>query len=346
MLVRDVGETRLIAILTDILRREGHAQTDSTPGPLGSRLLVPIGDDAAVWDGPTGVTASTSDALVEGVHFDLDLIGWKDLGWKSIAVNLSDLAAMGCSPLYVQVALGLRGDLPVDGLEELYVGMVEACSEHGGRIVGGDIVRSPTLFVAVSMVGASVRAERSPKGRGLLLRGTASAGQTLAVTGPLGCSRGGLAMLTQRISFDSETADHLKAAHNRPAPRLAEGALLARHGAATAIDLSDGLVADVEKMCVGAGAVIYADRVPVDEFLKRAFPGDWLPMALTGGEDYELAFAADADVVEHLESHPQVGVSAIGEVTNGPGVTVFDSRGEPIAVDRAGWDHFSVGSRR
>lgn len=340
MLVQELGETQLIAILSDILTQEGHARADLKPDIFGSRLLVPIGDDAAVWDGPKGLTASTSDALVEGVHFDQRLIGWKDLGWKSLAVNFSDLAAMGCSPLYIQVTLGLRGDLPLDAIEDLYLGMSEACSEHGGRIVGGDIVRSPTIFVAVSIVGASASPESVQKKHELLLRGTGSVGQIVAVTGPLGCSRGGFTMLSKKMDFDSVTSDHLKNAHIRPSPRLAEGSLLARHGVTSAIDVSDGLLADLEKMCVGKGAVIHADRVPVDKYLKRAFPEDWQLMAMTGGEDYELAFAADATVIENLASCPHINVSTIGEITDSPGVTVLDSRGEPIEMERVGWDHF------
>ena len=349
MYVKDVGEARLIEMLAEAVGPSNVSRVNRPDG-LGFRLRLSIGDDAAAWDGPAGATVLTTDTMIEGVHFSLDRVRWTDLGWKSVAVNLSDVAAMGCAPLYSVIALGLRDDLPVDGLVEMYHGMSEACRQHGGAIVGGDVVRSPVFFVSVSMVGAA-----PPSGgdrlleHPLLTRSSAAPGEKIAVTGSLGCSAGGLRMLLQGLTenFDEETSAHLVSAHNRPIPRVSEGKALARHGVGTAIDVSDGLVDDLRKLCKasGVGARVYSDRVPADEFLRRAYPDDWLSLALSGGEDYELLFTAPPEVLDEVAQLLDVPVSAIGEVVDGPPeVTVLDKKGRPIAVEHGGWDHFRKAS--
>lgn len=343
MLVKDTGEFQLIETLAQAIAEE-NAGCIGRLDEGGFRLRRSIGEDAAAWEGPSGVRVLTTDTMVEGVHFSLNHIGWRDLGWKSLAVNLSDIAAMGCSPLYAVVTLGLRGDLPVEGLVEMYRGIMEACRECGGAIVGGDVVRSPTFFVTVALEGTAVPSSGGDSSADLLLiREAALAGDRIAVTGSLGCSAGGLRMLTQGLRFDGETAGHLRDAHNRPLPRVAQGVALAQQGVAAAIDVSDGLVSDLERMCEasGVGASIHADLVPADEFLKEAYPEEWLDLALGGGEDYELLFTAPLHVMERAVAALDVPVSVIGEVIEGPPqVRVLDQEGRVMAVDRGGWDHF------
>ena len=145
MLIRDIGEFRLIQLLAETLTFEG-VEGPNLKQPDAWSPRVGIGDDAAVWEGEAGTRVLTTDAMVEGVHFELGLTGWRDLGWKAMAVNLSDIAAMGCLPTLSVVTLGLRDNLPVDGLVEMYRGIADACRSHGGRVVGGDIVRSPRLL--------------------------------------------------------------------------------------------------------------------------------------------------------------------------------------------------------
>ena len=343
MQVKDLSEFDLIELLAESIGASG-APRAGRPSDLGFRLRVPIGDDAAAWDGPSGSRTLTTDALVEGVHFDLGHTGWSDLGWKTLAVNLSDVAAMGCAPLYSVITLGLRGDLPVDGLVEMYRGMSKAAREYGGDIVGGDVVRSPVFFVAVAMVG-TVPSSDANEGREqpLLTRGAARPGDKIAVTGSLGCSGGGLRMYADELGFNGETSAHLANAHNRPEPRVAEGVLLAQHRVAAAIDVSDGLVDDLRKVCEasGAGALVHADRVPADEFLRRAYPDEWLSLALSGGEDYELLFTAPPQVIDETASLLDVPVSVIGEIVDqAQGVTVLDEDGSVIQVPQGGWDHF------
>ena len=266
-------------------------------GPERQELLLSIGDDASAWQPPATTEVHTTDTLVEGVHFTLEHTSWRDLGWKALAVNLSDIAAMGCAPHHSLVTLGLRADLPVEGIREMYRGMVEASSRYGGGIAGGDIVRSPTLFVSVTMNGYACRPDGADEGEApLLRRDRAAPGDLIAVTGHLGSSAGGLRALSgaDGASVDDETSAHLRDAHNRPTPRVSEGLALVRAGVAAAMDISDGLVDDLGKMCAasGVGAVVRAERVPTDRSLRRAYPHEYLELALTGGEDYELLFTA------------------------------------------------------
>lgn len=359
MLVSDIGEFQMIDTLAQAIADENALCLAQLTG-RGFRLILGIGDDAAAWESPPGVRVMTTDTMVENVHFIPHLISWRELGWKAMAVNLSDVAAMGCLPLYSVITLGLRGDLPVEGLVEMYKGMMEACRRYGGAIVGGDIVRSPVFFITVAMEGAAVSSA-------LLTRHSARPGDKIAVTGHLGCSGGGLRMLMgegrkatpsmsppwqgggpEEVAFrpsseNDEVARHLRDAHHRPMPRVPQGMALAQQGVVAAMDVSDGLVDDLGKLCraSGVGAIVQAERVPADDFLRRAYPNDWLELALGGGEDYELLFTAPAEVMESAVAALDVPVSIIGDIIAGPPkVAVLDKRGRSIAVKRGGWDHF------
>ena len=337
MRVEDISEFDLIDVLVGLIERRGLDR----PAPDGHRLRIGLGDDAAAWERPAGVDVLTSDVMVEGVHFDLASTGWRDLGWKSIAVNLSDVAAMGCLPVCAVVGLGLPGGLRENDLVEMYEGMLDACERYGCALVGGDVVRSPTFFVSVAVTGAA-QAD-GPAARPLLARAGARAGDLVAVTGHVGSSAAGLRMMAEGRDLDDETAAHLRDAHLRPEPRLAEGAALVRHGAHAAIDLSDGLLDDLGKLCraSGVGAVIRVDCLPADDFLRSAYPDDWASLALAGGEDYELLVAATVDTLERVGREGVAPLSIIGEIVPGDaGVRVVDENGEPVTVDTGGWDHF------
>ena len=217
MLVRNTSEFALIELMALAFEARG------APGPhgqerLGYLLLKGIGDDAAVWDGPAGPMVAATDTMVEGVHFRLDTTTWDNLGWKAMAVNLSDIAAMGCEPLYALVTVGLRGDIPVAGLESMCSGMAEAGREYGCAVVGGDTVSSPVLFATVAVTGAPPEGGDSP----LLSRSAAVPGDVIAVTGSLGCSAGGLRMRQQGLRLPADVSAHLSEAHDRPVPRVPE----------------------------------------------------------------------------------------------------------------------------
>ncbi len=329
LFVKDLGEFQLIGLLASALGAE-HNPTAS------GDLLLSIGDDAAAWRGSDSATVLTTDTMVEGVHFSLDWTGWEALGWKLMSTNQSDVAAMGCIPMYAVVSLGLRGDLPIKGLEQMYSGIASACAANGGAVVGGDVVRSTTFFVTVAMTG-------SAGGEGpLLTRDAAKPGDIIAVTGRLGSSSGGLRSLREGLVADGKSEAFLRNAHNRPSPRVSEGYALRAIGVSAAIDISDGLVDDLGKFCAasGVGADLRTDQIPVDDRLKRAFPDDWLSLALSGGEDYELAFAAPAETVAEAARKLDATVTPIGQVREGGGVRVLNADGDKISVGRGGWDHF------
>lgn len=355
--IRQASEFDLIARLKAVLDAAAPGRPHAPPPPI-----IGIGDDAAAVRRGRLVELYTTDTLVDGTHFRTGQIPWFDLGWKAMAVNQSDIAAMGGQPLYALVTLGLPHSFADDDVVEVYRGLAEACNRFGGRIAGGDIVRCPVLFVSIALTGSAAvpatraagprsRAKDAPKrqpipaGDAALLRRDAAAPRDLiAVTGPLGSSAGGRRALALGIS--SPDTDVLKMAHFRPQPRVREGGILVQVGVRAAMDISDGLVADLEKMAAmsKAGALIRVDKVPVDPALVRAFPDGWRELALGGGEDYELLFTAPRSVME--AALPELGPRAavIGEVTrapsnSGPAVIVTDPAGARVPVAHAGWDH-------
>ena len=240
---------------------------------------------------------------------------------------------MGCEPRVSVVSLGLDPDLGIEVVTGLYKGMLDACDAHGGEIVGGDIVSSPTLFVTVAMVG-----DASTVDGPVLDRGEARPGDLIGVTGALGDSAGGLRLL---LAGDGDLGDgSLARRHLRPAPRIEEGLALRRLGVRAAMDVSDGLIADLGKMCAasGVGAVIDAECVPAGEELRRAFPDDWTDLALTGGEDYELVFTAPSETLAGAKKMLDTPVTVVGRIVDGEGVGVVGLTGASTAS--GGWDHF------
>ena len=334
MRLADIGETGTIDLIARTIAARAGASPQAPEDP-GFRLIRGIGDDAAVWRSGPGTRVLTTDTMVEGVHFRTDLASWREIGWKALAVNLSDIAAMGCEPRVSVASLGLDPDMDVEAVTDLYEGMLDACEVYGGEIVGGDIVSSPVLFVTVAMVG-----DASTVDGPVLDRGAASAGDVIGVTGKLGDSAGGLRLLMAGDGDRDLGESALVRRHLRPSPRIEEGLALRRLGVRAAMDVSDGLVADVGKMCAasGVGAVIDADRVPASEQLRRAFPDDWIDLALAGGEDYELVFTAPSETLAKAQEMLETPVTVVGRIVDGEGVEVVGSTGPRAA--NGGWDHF------
>mgnify|MGYP001969077458 CR=1 FL=1 len=341
------GEARLVKVLDEVIAAYQGSGDSSHREKF--RLIRSIGDDAAAWECFGRVMVFTSDALVDGVHFDIDSTEWRDLGWKSIAVNLSDVAAMGCAPLYSVVTLGMRNDLPVEGLIDMYRGMLELSQLCGGEIVGGDMVNSPVFFVSIAMVGVKpVSNTRCLSERAILTRSAAKSGDKIAVTGNLGCSAGGLRIMRSKEGVGDQVSAHLINSHVRPMPRVSEGILLADHGVIAAIDISDGLVNDLGKICQasGVGALVWSGSVPIDEFLRVRHPEDFMSLALSGGEDYELLFTAGSEVMDNVVSDPDLSATVIGEIVgSSSGVKVLDDCGVEVQLDLGGWDHFPQDSK-
>ena len=338
-LVSDIGEFALIDRLARIIAKP-NAQRIADIDALGFRMLRAIGDDAAAWQSPAGVSVFTTDTMVEGVHFNLRYTDWSDLGWKALATNISDIAAMGCVPTYATVTLGLRPDLPIDGLEALYRGMMDITARCGGAVIGGDIVKSPAFFISVALEGVASEGDADA----LMLRDRAKVGDLIAVTGTLGASAAGLQLLMEGADAAGLASyAFLKNAHNRPMPRVSEGEALARLGVRCAMDVSDGLMDDLGKLCRASevGAIIHARRAPVDDRLKVTFPASWLSLALGGGEDYELLFAAPSEVMEVAARTLDTAVTVIGEIVPaGEGVIALDADGSALDIGSGGWDHF------
>ena len=307
-----------------------------------------IGDDAAVVRFGDRLGLLTVDMLVERVDFDPGVTVARDLGYRAVAVNLSDIAAMGGSPRYCLVALAMPADTEPGWVVELFGGMREAADEHAVTIVGGDLSRSDVVTVSVTMTG-----EATPGG--VVLRSGARAGDRLVITGRLGAAAGGLRLLAAgpravaRARSDGWGSD-LIAAQLRPAARVGEGQVLARCGATAMIDVSDGLAKDLGRVCAasGVGAAIALDRLPIApglEDLRRVTGDDPVRLALAGGEDFELLAAMPAVGVEGasatLAERFGTPLTDIGEVrTDARLVTVGpDGAEEVLAPD--GWDHFA-----
>ena len=230
----------------------------------------------------------TTDCQVEGVHFDQTFVGAADIGHKALAVNLSDLAAMGAAPRVALLSLVLPPALPVASVDALVDGMTALAARARISIVGGNIARSPgPLIVDVTVTGSVHR-------RGVLTRGGARAGDELYVTGSLG----GAALGLRRLRVDPGSSGVAVDRYRRPEPRTRFGLMLGRNRAARAcIDLSDGLADGVRQIgeASGLGAVIDADALPIEE-------GATLHDALGGGEDYELLFAVSPRMRSRLRN--------------------------------------------
>ena len=336
MLVRDIGEFGVIERLNRMVVGRGAGNDAVRAFPL----LVETGDDTAVWEAGEGKELFTTDTMVEGVHFTRSTTPWRELGWKAIASNISDVASMGGLPTYALITLGLPAETRVDDIEEMYRGMLEIGEEYGMGVVGGDIVRSPVFFVTTALAGVTQQAP--------LLRSTASPGDAVAVTGWLGISSGGLRLMLDWPDATGDAADFLRQAHRRPVPAVRAGQVLAGAGIATAMDVSDGLVDDLGKLCRASGvsARVEASMVPTHPFLVQQFPGEHLRLALGGGEDYVLLFTGQPEVVQEVVSGLGEGCSVIGSIVSaddasGVGrVTVVDGEGRELPVPDGGWDHF------
>jgi thiamine-monophosphate kinase len=254
----------------------------------------------------------TQDALIEGVHFRLDWTGWRDLGFKAAAVNISDLSCSGAAPEALIVSLGLPRDTETNDVIELYEGIAET----GVPVLGGDTTAADRLYLSVTALG---RCERVPGREG------ARPGDVLVVTGPLGASAAGFHCLEQGVESP------LVRAHLRPPLRVAEGKELARTAHAM-LDISDGLASDARRIAERSHCrlVIELERVPVADGvaeLARELGLDVWSLACGFGEDYEL-----------LAAVPEPGrFTVVGRCEEGEGV-VFLSGGEPVEL--SGWEHF------
>lgn len=318
--------------------------------PVKGPVKLGIGDDAAVISQPgKEALLVTTDMLVEGVHFDCSFISAADLGFKSMAVNLSDIAAMGGIPACCFLGLGLPPSLSLDWFTDFIAGMLDAAGRYGVQLLGGDTVASSRITIALTMHGRAVETD-------IVYRKGAKPGDRLYVSGTLGDSALGLQLLQQEKRPDTEeesAACFLTNRHRRPQPRIQLAQRLARaHVTSSMLDVSDGLLGDVDHILTASGrlgAEITLDRLPLSPAYQElqsleALEG-YLP-ALTGGEDYELLFTVAAGRENELAGITMatgVGIRCIGSIEEKPGIRLKLPGGQLLpADDLHGYDHFAV----
>jgi len=315
--------------------------------PAGPRTLLGSGDDAAI-SVPGGVTVTSVDALLDGVHFRRQ---WSDparIGAKALAVALSDLAAMGAEAGEAYVVLGIPTDLDEDGCLALLDGMGRVAEETGTTLAGGDVTRAPALTLAVTVVGHAERPED------LVTRAGGGPGDALVVTGELGGAAAGLRLLEQSEAPDighargGSSSDALIARQLEPKPRLAEGRMLAKAGAGAMIDLSDGLGGDARHIAEasGVGLRIEAAALPLAAGLAEAAESlgrDPLELAVRGGEDYELLAAIPperiGEAASEIEKHGGTVLTRVGEIVAGEGLEIRLPDG--ALLEATGFDQLS-----
>ncbi len=335
MKVSELGEFGLIDLLAKMTYSSRGNQVASW-----QQLITGIGDDAAAWHGEASIQLATVDSLIQDVHFSLSIISWNELGWKALAVNLSDIAAMGGVPRYALVSLALPGATEVEDITTLYKGMVDLAQQFEVAIIGGDTSHAPLVSITITVIGSTRNRDKH-----ILTRSAAKPGEKIAVTGYLGTAAAGLEMLTKQLQLDPEANACLKQAFLQPYPRIAEGRLLVEQGVKTAIDISDGLISDLNQICKASqvSARIEVDRVPIQPAVKTNFNGG-LELALSGGEDYELLFTGSAEVINRVKRAVSCPITVIGEIVAGkPGTTLIDSQGNPFNLGKTGWEHFVTG---
>jgi thiamine-monophosphate kinase len=311
--------------------------------PLDDSAVVGVGDDAAVLPAPDRRVVASTDLLVEGRHFRLDWSTAEDIGVKAAAQNLADIAAMGAVPTALLFGLAIPGDVAVAWVLGVTRGMVAECERAGASIAGGDITGAGTVMLAMTALGDLVGVEP-------VTRAGARPGDVVAISGPVGRSAAGLALLQAGHAGDHSSANvpgpgatqrdaelaELITAHRRPQPDYQAGPLAAAAGATAMIDVSDGLVADLGHVAAASGVCLElrTARLPGAQVLKAAaavLGTDWLEWALAGGEDHALA-----------ATFPEKGVvpetwTVIGNARQGHGILVDSASWRGAG----GWDHFA-----
>src|SRR6266567_2083756 len=333
--IAELGEFGLIARITAGL-------------PRYADVIVGVGDDAAVLDiGCDELLVATCDAQVEDTHFRLHHTNPHDIGRRALAVNLSDIAAMGGKPRFALISLLMPPTLDVAILDGIYEGLREEAEQFDVALVGGNIARNAErLIIDITLLGTGMRNR-------LLRRDSAKPGEVVMVTGSLGSAAAGLLVSEDEqlaAKIPSENLVGVLAAQRTPTPRVAAGQWLAQHGVTTGIDVSDGLAADISHLCEasGAGMRIEAEALPIrPEVVRIAALAGREPqdLALFGGEDYELVFTVPADHAEMLvrELFVATGVSAtaIGTICEGSAMTLL-REGKSSSLRPGGWDHLRL----
>lgn len=324
MKISDIGEFGFIdAIKADTLYHKEN-------------VVVGIGDDGAVYTTTPGwQQVAVIDTMVQNSHFIVGQTAtWHDVGFKAVASNLSDIAAMGAVPTHIVLSTALAPQMEVDDVVEMYRGIKDICRAYEVNILGGDTVMSKEGVVITVAAFGEIEAGKA------LLRSGAQAGDVIAVSHTIGDSAGGLDVLLA----GQDGYEALKKAHQYPEPQISLGRLLVQHHCHSLNDISDGLASESNEIAKASGAelVIDRDKVPTSDGLKAwaASSGkDIWKFVFNGGEDYELVFTmAPADFQALQADYP--AVTAIGTVRPGPGRVLLRHDGGEQVLPPTGWTHF------
>ena len=308
-------------------------------------VIKGIGDDCAVFGPYSGrVLLFTTDMLIEDIHFLMDKITPYQLGWKAIAVNLSDIAAMGGRPLFILLSLGIPVEMNVELIQDIYKGMKDICEHYTVNILGGDTVASPDkLIINISLIGDAKEKE-------VIYRSGARPGDKIYLTGNVGDSAAGLKILKTEISPPNSIGSHFIKVHNEPKPLIETGRIIATSGLASAmIDLSDGLLSDLGHICKesGVGAMLFRSKIPLSSKLKLlASLANFNPLdiALSGGEDYLLLVTVPEEKIQDLEllfkdKRPSP-LYLVGEIKEKEGIGMVNDDGSIEEIVLRGFNHF------
>jgi thiamine-monophosphate kinase len=309
----------------------------------GEDVVVGIGDDCAVLRRGGILEALTTDCLVEGTHFLKGWLSMEDIGWKSLAVNVSDVAAVGGLPRHAVVSLFLPKTVTAEDVDHLYDGIEACASGTGVVVVGGDIVKiDGPLAVSLTLSGICERDD-------LVLRSGAREGDIVVVTGTVGDAALGMECLRAGGGAEGPGCEHAVARFRRPVPRLAESRVIIEKLQPTSmIDVSDGLAADLGHILdmSKAGARLDAEAVPLGDGVLGRFGGDRgaaVAFALAGGEDYELLFTVGEGyeaALEEVGAAAGVRLTAVGRIASKKTGLMLVSGGAESAIERGGFDHF------
>ena len=333
--VADIGEFGLIERIQKILPKAGPAD-----------LIIGIGDDTAVIRiDEQRAMVITCDIQVENQHFRLNRISPYQLGRRAMAVNLSDIAAMGAQPTFALVSLGFPKSFPLSDFDDLFQGMRDQLTEFSAHIIGGNLSNTEKdLIIDITLMG-EVAVDR------ILPRSGASPDDRVFVTGNLGASGAGFYVLEQYGKNYPAEFEALVQKHLQPIPRIAMGQQIARSGFATAmIDISDGIASDLNHICVMSkvGAIIHQEKIPLPDGIHKVTAISGKPamhLALHSGEDYELLFTMKPetpDAIIHSIAQPgRVAITEIGKIADREsGFQLIDRRNKRIPIQPKGWDHF------
>ncbi|MGI9536372.1 MAG: thiamine-phosphate kinase [Desulfocapsaceae bacterium] len=323
--------------------------TGNTGAPDTNGLIKGIGDDCAIFDPPDDLSwLATTDILVENVHFDRSWHPPHLLGRKSIAVNLSDIAAMGGTPHYALVSIAISDQLGKGWIEKWSAGAAEILEEFGCTIIGGDTVKGPALTINIVILGSGVKHR-------IIRRSSASAGENIYVSGDLGSAAAGLEICRTPALFESFTKDELQPLINKhlnPTPRLWLGQELAASGMVGAMqDISDGIATDLAHICrqSGVGAEIEASLLPGSEVLERVchhLDSNPIDLKVAGGEDYELVFTVkkgrDEELLALLRENGREQVYMVGRTVAGSDVRLISAEGA-VNIGFRGFQHRGSG---